>query len=161
MRSIGLAALVATTLVSANALAADFSVQGTFPTWTINGQANPTLTLTRGQTYTFDVQAPGHPFDIKTAQVTGTADQFTTGVTGEGVTSGTLTFVVPTDPTTPPLFYQCEVHSSMTGVIQLVNAAPAPSGTRWTLAALMLALGAAGFIAFRRKGSTPSTASAR
>lgn len=35
----------------------------------INGQRNPTLQLVRGQTYTFAINAVGHPFWIKTAQV--------------------------------------------------------------------------------------------
>src|SRR5258708_37455244 len=95
MRSLGLLAFVAAPFVPATALAADFTVSGTFPTYTINGQGNPTLTLTRGQTYTFDVNASGHPFFIKTAQVTGSGSTFDTGVTNNGVTVGTLTFTVP------------------------------------------------------------------
>jgi hypothetical protein len=51
-----------------NAVAADFTVgssgQGAY---VINGQNNPTLTLTRGKTYTFDVAVSNHPFWIKTA----------------------------------------------------------------------------------------------
>lgn len=159
MRKVGLLLFAAISLVSGNALAADFTVRmttdgmGVFR-WSINGQLSPTLTLARGQTYTFDVQAPGHPFDIKTAQVTGTADQFTTGVTGEGTTAGTLTFAVPTDPTTPPLFYQCEVHSSMTGVIQLVTAPPpVPGAGAFGLGLMGLAVGVGGFLALRQRGA--------
>ena len=35
--------------------------------YVINGSSNPTLTLVRGQTYTFNVNATGHPFWITTA----------------------------------------------------------------------------------------------
>jgi hypothetical protein len=158
MRRIMLLVFVAVSLVSIDALAADFSVAMTTDSmgvfrWSINGQLSPTLTLTRGQTYTFEIQAPGHPFDIKTAQVTGTADQFVTGVTGEGTTSGTLTFVVPTDPTTPPLFYQCEVHITMTGVIQLVAPPPVPAAGGLALGILALVLGAGGFALVRLRGA--------
>ncbi len=48
----------------------------------INGVNNPTLALTRGQTYTFNVNAIGHPFYVKTDRVIGTASQYTNGVTG-------------------------------------------------------------------------------
>jgi hypothetical protein len=146
MWRIGIVVSVVILLVASPALAADFDVtmgsdSGGFR-WNINGQLSPTLTLTRGQTYTFAINAPNHPFDIKTAQVTGTASQWTNGVTGEGTTSGTLTFAVPS--TAPDqLFYQCEVHGTMTGVVNIVSpATPTPSmGT--TLAgglALLLAL---------------------
>jgi len=157
MRRIAAIIFATISLASVDALAADFAVQMTTDAmgdfrWSINGQLSPTLTLTRGQTYTFAVQAPGHPFDIKTARVTGTLDQFTTGVTGEGTTSGTLTFVVPTDPSTPPLFYQCEVHSTMTGVIQLVAPPPAaPATGGLALGFLTLVLGASGYAFVRSR----------
>jgi hypothetical protein len=140
---------------SKEAWAADFTVSmgtnssGQF-VWDINGQFNPTLNLLRGHTYTFAIQAPGHPFDIKTAQVTGTADQFNTGVSAQGVTNGTMTFTVPTDPTTPPLFYQCEVHSTMTGALTLVSP-PAPTAGPWAIGILALGLGIGGFFAVRAR----------
>jgi len=37
--------------------------------YVINGVSNPTLELVRGQTYTFNVSASGHPFWIKTTQI--------------------------------------------------------------------------------------------
>lgn len=39
----------------------------------------------------------GHPFLIKTTQITGTANTYSTGVTNNGASNGTLTFVVPTN----------------------------------------------------------------
>lgn len=87
--------------------------------YTINSSSNPTLTLQRGGTYTFDVAASGHPFWIKTAQTTGTGSAYSTGVTNNGTEIGTVTFTVPNDaPST--LYYICQVHGSMTGVINIV-----------------------------------------
>src|SRR5215813_5278912 len=61
----------------------------------IDGIDNPTLNLVRGQTYTFNVNASGHPFWIKTVNSTGTANAFNNGVTGNGTDVGTVNFVVP------------------------------------------------------------------
>jgi hypothetical protein len=86
----------------------------------IDGVANPTLTFCRGNTYVFAVNAPGHPFYIKTVQSTGTMNAFTSGVSGNGATGGDLTFVVPSAaPDT--LFYDCSIHAAMTGTIHIVN----------------------------------------
>jgi len=75
---------------------------------------NPDFTLERGKTYEFEVNAPGHPFLIKTVQGTGTGNQYTDGVTNAGAVNGTVSFTVPMDaPDT--LFYICEFHGSMTG----------------------------------------------
>ena len=52
--------------------------------YVIDGSNNPTLNLLRGFTYTFNINASGHPFYIKTAQTTGTGNQYTSGVTGNG-----------------------------------------------------------------------------
>lgn len=48
--------------------------------YVIDGNNNPTLTLVRGYTYYFVVSAPGHPFWIKTAQTTGTANAYNDGL---------------------------------------------------------------------------------
>jgi hypothetical protein len=86
----------------------------------INGQSNPTLTLTEGQTYTFNVSASGHPFWIKTTQTTGTGNQYNDGVTNNGVDVGTITFVVPYNaPST--LYYICQFHGSMVGTINIID----------------------------------------
>jgi hypothetical protein len=88
--------------------------------WSIDGTNNPTLTFCRGSTYTFAVNAPGHPFYIKTVKSNGTGNAYTNGVTGNGTTSGNVTFVVPSDaPDT--LFYDCAVHVAMAGTINIVN----------------------------------------
>lgn len=82
---------------------------------------NPDLTLERGKTYTFTVDASGHPFLIKSVQGNGQDNNYDTGVTNNGTQDGVVTFEVPTDaPDT--LYYNCQFHSSMTGVFTIVNA---------------------------------------
>ena len=87
----------------------------------IRGQSNPTLTLVRGFRYEFNVNASGHPFFIKTAAGTGTGNQYTTGVTGNGTQVGTITFDVPSDAPSL-LYYQCQFHAPMVGQI-IINEA--------------------------------------
>jgi hypothetical protein len=85
------------------------------------------LTLYEGQTYTFNIAATGHPFWIKTTPVTGTGNAYNDGVTNNGVANGTITFTVPYDaPST--LYYICQIHGVMQGVINIVNV-PEPSPT--------------------------------
>lgn len=85
-----------------------------------SNEANPNISFKRGETYEFVVDTPGHPFFIKSAQTTGTGDQFNTGVTENGTSSATITFTVPSNaPDT--LFYICEFHGSMTGTITITN----------------------------------------
>lgn len=86
----------------------------------ISEASNPDITLQRGQTYTFTINAPGHPFYINTAQGTGTANAYDSGVTNNGVASGNVTFTVP-DDAPDQLFYNCEFHSSMTGVLTITD----------------------------------------
>jgi len=82
--------------------------------------SNPDFTFTRGETYVFNVTAAGHPFYINTAQGTGSSNAYSNGVTGNGTVDGTVTFEIPADaPDT--LYYNCEFHGSMTGVINIID----------------------------------------
>jgi hypothetical protein len=87
----------------------------------INGASNPTLTVIRGLTYTFTVNASGHPFWIQTtvgAYNAGTV--YSTGVTNAGTQVGTVTWKVSNDaPST--LYYVCQNHSAMNGTINVIN----------------------------------------
>ena len=81
---------------------------------------NPTLYLTRGETYEFDINASGHPFYIKTTNSTGTGNAYSDGVTNNGTQSGTIKFVVQMDaPDT--LHYNCQYHSSMNAPIYILD----------------------------------------
>ena len=77
--------------------------------------ANPTLTLTRGMTYRFNVTVSGHPFRIASSSF---GPAFTVGITNNDVESNVLTFKVPMDAPSQ-LFYYCMFHSSMNGIINI------------------------------------------
>ena len=82
--------------------------------YTINGVQGKELTLTRGHTYTFGIDTPGHPFYLTTDPVggAGAPGEITAGVMGSQTQSGTLTFTP--DASTPSLiYYQCAVHQYM------------------------------------------------
>jgi len=97
-----------------------FNVKSTSRDYFINKKSNPVLTLTKGETYTFNISARGHPFWIKTVATMGTNNAYNNGVTNNGNDDGTLTFTVPFDaPST--LYYICEFHSSMQGVINVLQ----------------------------------------
>jgi hypothetical protein len=86
----------------------------------INGSSNPTLSITEGQTYTFNINASGHPFWIKTVSSTGTGNSYSSGITNNGTDNGTITFVVPYDaPST--LYYNCQFHLGMAGTINVTD----------------------------------------
>lgn len=81
---------------------------------------NTDLTLKRGETYTFAVNASGHPFFIKSVQGNTNANAYNSGVTNNGTQDGTVTFIVPADaPDT--LFYNCQFHASMTGTFNIID----------------------------------------
>src|SRR5210317_310372 len=90
---------------------------------------NPILTLYRGNTYKFYVNAKGHPFWIMTepykskVSVDGsTSTIFDTGVTNNGADYGTVTFTVPTTGAPDTLYYQCGNHDAMYGILQIRDA---------------------------------------
>jgi hypothetical protein len=114
---------------------------------------NPTLSLLRGTTYTFNVNAAGHPFFIATSGMNAAATPFTTGVTGNNVQTGVLTFAVPASaPAT--LFYQCGVHNAMSGTIQITSppAASVPAVGFTSAALLGGALLLLALVLIRRRG---------
>jgi len=93
--------------------------------YNINEALDPTLTLYRGQKYTFTVNASGHPFHIQTSSgAYNQANLYTTGVTNPGQENGTITFTVPL--TAPDnLYYVCQYHPAMAGSIIIADAEPA------------------------------------
>lgn len=114
--------LLASTVAQAGSNAFVVTVQS-FENWTIDGMLDPTLTLTRGQTYVFDLQGVSgvHPFFIKTVSSSGNGNQFTDGVTGNGATGDSdVTFQVPM--TAPAqLFYNCGNHGAMAGTLTIID----------------------------------------
>jgi len=99
--------------------------------YTFSGSAagdNPNLgPLYKGGTYTFNVNASGHPFYLSTDNGSNFSagtyfGEYTSGVTGSRTDSGAVTFTVPSNaPDT--LYYQCGNHSSMRGAITIKDLA--------------------------------------
>ena len=94
--------------------------------YTIGGGAsgsNAALTLIRGRTYKFAVNASGHPFYINTSNTTGTSAAYVNGtaVINNGAAVGDIYFTVP-DTAPDTLYYNCQYHSSMAGTINISNA---------------------------------------
>ncbi len=88
-------------------------------------ERNPVLTLYRGNTYKFIVNAKGHPFWIMTEPFKdkisadgSTSTIYNTGVTNNGSDYGTVTFTVPT-AAPDKLYYQCGNHDNQYGLIQI------------------------------------------
>ena len=107
--------VISTTLTVQNNGASDYTITSQ----SLSGN-DPTLTLERGKTYEFDISSPGHPFWIKTEQINGTSESYNDGIVNNGASSGLITFTVPADaPST--LYYICQIHSNMTGIINIVD----------------------------------------
>ena len=83
---------------------------------------NPSISLQKGKDYGFDINASGHPFNINTSSSTGTANRFS-GPLGQGREVGTmLWFNVPQSAVdASPLYYNCQHHSSMAGIINITS----------------------------------------
>ena len=114
------------------------------------GAPNQTLTLTRGETYVFQVNTPGHPFHITTAPGLPVQDVVDPSIVGNGASTGNVTFTVPLTGLPATLFYQCSVHTVMQGTINLVGA-PVPAGGPMAAMLLGAAVLGAGVVLLRRR----------
>jgi hypothetical protein len=84
--------------------------------WFPSSENDPVLYLRRGETYVFDVNASGHPFEIR---ISNGGSAYNTGVTNNGAQVGQVEFKVPMSaPAT--LYYQCTVHAAMGNTINIV-----------------------------------------
>ena len=99
--------------VSANN-ASNYILNGTDRNGQVSGN-DPTVTIKVGDTVNFAVNAPGHPFYLKTVQGTGTANTIS-GVTNNGTTNGTVSWI-PTQ--TGTYYYICSLHGGMIGTISV------------------------------------------
>ncbi len=143
------AALVASLALVSTASAFTVVNNGTIA-YRIDGVDNPTLNVVRGRTYTFNITATGHPFYIKTIQGSGTGNAYSNGVTGNGTQVGTVTWVVAGNAPSI-LYYDCAIHSNMTGDINVTD--PVPGWTPLTGGALVLLLAGAGVVFARRRAA--------
>ena len=107
--------------LSAREVSSTLNVVAISGAYEINGVNNPTLIVRRGQTYTFNLNAAGHPFYLQT---TGSgyqsANAYSDGFTGNGQTSGEHQWIVPQDAP-DEVFYQCEFHPVMFGKIIVID----------------------------------------
>ncbi len=116
---------VAGSIANVNSVAGIFSGTQTFAVTVVNsggnnfaidGATNPTLTLVRGFTYTFDVSDntnSGHPLAFKNG-----SSSYTTGVTVNGTAGqagATVVFAVPSNAPSSGLLYYCTVHGNAMG----------------------------------------------
>lgn len=99
----------------------DFNISTQGAVYAVNGVPRPELTLTRGVTYTFSVNASMHPFII-TKDPTGgpLAPEDVDGVTNSKVEVGILTFT-PDASTQDTVYYQCKMHTDMGNKIHIVG----------------------------------------
>ena len=109
-----------------------FTVTAITGAYIVNGTNKPQLSMYRGQTYIFYIDASNHPFYIQTTSGSYNPTYiYSNGVTGNGTENGTLTFVVPLDaPST--LYYVCQIHSNMGNQINITDD-PIPCYSKGTL----------------------------
>ena len=90
----------------------DYILIGNDRNGSINGN-DPAVTLNVGDTINFDVDAPGHPFYLKTLAGTGTGNTI-----NNASNNGTTNQIVSWTPdTTGTYYYQCSLHGGMVGRI--------------------------------------------
>ena len=98
--------------------------------YVIGGENNPTITVVKGQTYTFTINAAGHPFNIQTVSgAYSSGDLYTTGITNTGtLDDGVITWVVDSEAPSE-LYYVCQFHSAMQGTIIVLDYLPPDDGS--------------------------------
>jgi hypothetical protein len=100
-----------------------FFNQGWPEAFVVDGVQGQELTLTRGETYTFQMQnVPSiHPFYISTSQSGGGAGIFSEGVTGNFASGNQILTFTPTEHSPDLLYYQCQAHDFMGGRINITG----------------------------------------
>jgi hypothetical protein len=103
---------VSKTFTVTNVTSSEYIIDGT--------GSNPALYLIRGQKYNFSINASSHVFWIKTAPSTGTGDQYSDGVVGNGTDNSTIVFDVPL-AAPDILYYSSQYDASMNGQLLIVD----------------------------------------
>ncbi len=86
----------------------------------VNGVLNGPITLTPGKPHRISIQAPGHPFWFQTSYgAYNQADVYETGIEGAGTDAGQIEILLPSNA--PQLYYACQFHESMKGVVLFDN----------------------------------------
>ena len=88
----------------------------------LDGISTKSINLKKGNTYYFDLShssTNSHPFFISTSSNGGNYnDEYASGITNSRETTGTLTFVIPSNLSSN-LYYNFGVHSGMGGLITI------------------------------------------
>ena len=92
----------------------NYTLSGNDFNGTVSGD-DPNLTFIVGDQITFNVNASGHPFYLKTVAGSGDGNQIS-GVTNQGTTNGSVVWT-PSEAGT--YYYQCSAHSGMVGTITI------------------------------------------
>ena len=102
--------------------ATTFTVTVSYGKYYLDGVSTKSIKLKKGNTYYFDLShssANSHPFFISTSSSGGNYnDEYTSGITNSRETTGTLTFVIPSNLSSN-LYYNCGAHSGMGGSITI------------------------------------------
>ena len=102
-------------------LGANGSSDYTFTGPGLTGTENdPTIYLTRGETYRIINKMGAHPFRIQSTPNGSTGTPYNDGVTNNDVSNGTLIIDVQFDAPSI-LYYQCTSHASMGGIIYIID----------------------------------------
>ena len=92
--------------------------------YSLDSVQGKTLTLRRGNTYSFDAQdssTNSHPLYLGTSSTGGSySDEYTSGVTNSKTTNSVLTIVI-SQSAPNSLYYNCGFHSNMGAEISIVD----------------------------------------
>jgi len=98
-----------------------FYNKGSKQAFTFDNEKNKTLKLVRGNTYTFNVDTPTHPFYFTSSSVGSSKDTTTLMGPNEHRTDhGTVSFTVR-DDLPSNFYYQCGNHSYMGGPVIVIE----------------------------------------
>ena len=85
------------------------------------GATDPTIYLTRGQTYKFKNRSGGHPFRIQTSFQNTSGTAYNDGITNNAAGNGEDLYWEVRNDTPDTLYYQCTSHTNMSGRINMIS----------------------------------------
>jgi hypothetical protein len=86
-----------------------------------DGATDPTIYLTRGQTYKFKNRSGGHPFRIQTSFQNTGGTAYNDGITNNAAGNGEDLYWEVRNDTPDTLYYQCTSHTNMSGRINMIS----------------------------------------
>jgi len=85
------------------------------------GATDPTIYLTRGQTYKFKNRSGGHPFRIQYEFQNTSGTPYNDGIVNNAAVDGTDLYWEVRNDTPDTLYYQCTAHTNMSGRINMIS----------------------------------------